>query len=63
MRFAFFVDRYEWDSIVPTSNLPFLRWEDIFKDPMTTTAVMDRLVHHSVLVEFNVVSYRLEQAK
>jgi IstB-like ATP binding protein len=35
----------------------------IFKDPMTTAAAIDRLVHHSVIVELNVPSYRLEQAR
>ena len=46
-----------------TSNLPFSKWESIFKDPMTTAAAIDRLVHHSVILELNVSSYRLEQAK
>jgi len=35
----------------------------IFKDPMTTAAAIDRLVHHSVIVELNLASYRLEHAK
>ena len=46
-----------------TSNLPFSQWTQIFKDPMTTAAAIDRLVHHSVIVELNVASYRLETAK
>ena len=46
-----------------TSNLPFSKWESIFKDPVTTAAAIDRLVHHSVISELNVTSYRLEQAK
>jgi len=46
-----------------TSNLPFSKWESIFKDPMTTAAAIDRLVHHSVILELNVPSYRMEQAK
>jgi hypothetical protein len=40
----------------------FSKWEQIFKDPMTTAAAIDRLVHHSVILELNVPSYRLEQA-
>jgi DNA replication protein DnaC len=44
------------------SNLPFSKWESIFKDPMTTAAAIDRLVHHSVILELNVPSFRLEQA-
>ncbi len=39
------------------------KWEKIFKDPMTTAAAIDRLVHHSVILELNVDSYRMEQAK
>jgi DNA replication protein DnaC len=49
--------------VLITSNLPFSKWEQIFKDPMTTAAAIDRLVHHSVILELNVPSYRLEQAK
>ena len=43
--------------------LPFSKWEAIFKDPMTTAAAIDRLVHHSIVLELNVPSYRAEQAK
>ena len=49
--------------MVLTSNLAFSGWETIFKDPMTTAAAIDRLVHHSVILELNVPSYRAEQAK
>lgn len=60
--FAFLADRYERASVMLTSNLPFSKWEAIFKDPMTTAAAIDRLVHHSVILELNVTSYRLESA-
>ena len=61
---AFFLaERYERGSVMLTSNLPFSQWTAIFKDPMTTAAAIDRLVHHSVIVELNVPSYRLETAK
>ena len=56
-------ERYERGSVLLTSNLPFSRWEQIFKDPMTTAAAVDRLVHHSVILELNIPSYRLEAAK
>jgi DNA replication protein DnaC len=46
-----------------TSNLPFSQWEHIFKDPMTAAAAIDRLVHHSVILELNINSYRVEAAK
>jgi DNA replication protein DnaC len=61
--FALLAERYERGSILLTSNLPFSKWETIFKDPMTTAAAIDRLVHHSIIVELNVQSYRLEQAQ
>jgi len=56
-------DRYERTSIMITSNLPFSKWEQIFKDQMTTVAAIDRLVHHSVILELNLPSYRLEKSK
>jgi DNA replication protein DnaC len=46
-----------------TSNLPFSKWEAIFKNPMTTPAAIDRLVHHCVIIELNIPSYRMERAK
>lgn len=61
--FALLADRYENRSVMITSNLPFSKWESIFKDPMTTAAAIDRLVHHSIIVELNLTSYRLEAAK
>jgi DNA replication protein DnaC len=61
--FNLLAERYERGSVVLTSNLPFSGWESIFKDPMTTAAAIDRLVHHSVILELNVPSYRAEQAK
>ena len=54
---------YERRSVMITSNLPFSKWEKIFKDPMTTAAAIDRLVHHSVILEVNLDSYRLQKAK
>lgn len=61
--FTLLADRYERTSILLTSNLPFSKWELIFKDPMTTAAAIDRLVHHSVILELNLSSYRLEHSK
>jgi DNA replication protein DnaC len=61
--FTLLADRYEKSSIMITSNLPFSQWEAIFKDPMTTAAAIDRLVHHSVILEFNLISFRLEEAQ
>lgn len=61
--FTLLSERYERGSVLLTSNLPFSKWEQIFKDPMTAAAAVDRLVHHSVIVEINVASYRAEAAK
>ena len=61
--FILLADRYERGSLMVTSNLPFSKWERIFKDPMTTAAAIDRLVHHSVILELNLPSYRLEHSK
>jgi DNA replication protein DnaC len=61
--FTLLAERYERGSVLVTSNLAFSQWEQIFKDPMTTAAAIDRLVHHSVIVELNVPSYRAEAAK
>ncbi len=61
--FTLLAYRYERGSVLLTSNLPFSKWEVIFKDPMTTAAAIDRLIHHSVVLELNVPSYRAEEAK
>ncbi len=61
--FTLLAERYERGSIMITSNLPFSKWDAIFKDAMTTAAAIDRLVHHSVILELNVRSYRLEKAR
>jgi DNA replication protein DnaC len=61
--FILLADRYERGSLMITSNLPFSKWERIFKDPMTAAAAIDRLVHHSIILELNLPSYRLEQSR
>src|SRR5450755_2717388 len=61
--FTLLAERYERGSVLITSNLPFSKWESIFKDAMTTAAAIDRLVHHSVILEINLPSYRMEHAK
>jgi DNA replication protein DnaC len=61
--FTFLADRYERTSLMITSNLPFSKWDQIFKDPMTAAAAIDRLVHHSVVLELNIASFRMEQAQ
>ena len=61
--FTLLAERYERGSVLISSNLAFSKWEAIFKDPMTTAAAIDRLVHHSVILDLNIPSYRMEQAK
>jgi DNA replication protein DnaC len=61
--FTLLAERYERGSVLLSSNLAFSGWEQIFKDPMTTAAAIDRLIHHSVIIELNIPSYRLEVAK
>ena len=62
--FTLLAERYERRSMVITSNLVFSQWDQIFKDPMTTAAAIDRVVHHSIIVEFGkeMSSHRADQA-
>src|SRR5437588_3094436 len=61
--FTFLAERYERKSVMITTNLVFSEWQRIFKDPMTTMAAIDRVVHHSVILDMmNVESYRAEVA-
>ena len=61
--FTLLAERYERGSVMISSNLPFSKWEKIFKDPVTTAAAIDRLIHHCVILELNLSSFRLEAAK
>jgi len=61
--FTLLAERYERRSVFITSNLIFAHWDRIFRDQMATAAAIDRLVHHSALLEFDVPSFRTEHAK
>lgn len=61
--FTLMAERYERRSIIVTSNLVFSEWDRIFGNPMATAAAIDRMVHHSVILEFDVESYRSADAK
>lgn len=61
--FTFLAERYERRSVLITSNLVFSQWDRIFKDPMTTAAAIDRLVHHAVIVEMAGPSIRGQEAQ
>jgi DNA replication protein DnaC len=61
--FTLMAERYERRSLVVTSNLVFSHWDRIFGNPMATAAAIDRVVHHSVILEFDVPSKRAEDAR
>ena len=56
--FTLIAERYERRSLGITSNLIFSQWEKVFANPMATAAAIDRIVHHSAILEFDVPSYR-----
>ena len=61
--FTLLSDRYEQRSVCLSTNLVFSEWERIFKNPLTTVAAIDRVVHHSVILDLmQVRSFRVQQA-
>ncbi len=61
--FTFLSERYERKSVLISTNLVFSEWERIFKNPMTTMAAIDRVIHHCVILDMMAVdSYRAQQA-
>lgn len=60
--FVLLAERYERRSVVITSNLPFSKWDTVFKDPITAMAAVDRLVHHATILELNGESFRATAA-
>ena len=61
--FTLLAERYERKSVMITTNLVFSEWDRIFKDPMTTLAAIDRVVHHSVILDMmGLESYRAKEA-
>lgn len=61
--FELIAERYERKSIALTANTPFSQWGEIFVDAAMTLAAIDRLVHHAVIFEMNVESYRRRDAE
>ena len=61
--FTFLAERYERRSVLVSSNLVFSKWDQIFKDPMTTMAAVDRLVHHAIILEFDGESHASARQK
>ena len=63
MLFELISGRYERKSIAITANTPFSQWGEVFVDAAMTVAAVDRLVHHSTILEMNVQSYRRRAAQ
>ncbi len=53
--------RYEKGAMILTSNRGFAEWGDLFGDPVVATALLDRLLHHAVVVQIEGSSYRMRQ--
>ena len=61
--FTLIAERYECRSLGITSNLVFSEWEKVFANSMATAAALDMIVHHSVMLEFDVPSFRTNTAQ
>ncbi|MDB5084355.1 MAG: putative IstB-like ATP-binding protein [Bacilli bacterium] len=61
--FQFCADRYEKGSLLVTTNLEFAKWTDVFHDAMLTTALLDRLTHHSHILLFDGESFRFRESQ
>ena len=61
--FELIAERYERKSLAITANTPFSQWGEVFVDPAMTLAAVDRLVHHSTILEMNVESFRRRTAQ
>jgi len=57
--FRFIANRYEKTSTIITSNKAFSDWTELFHDQVIVTAFLDRLLHHSVVINIRGKSYRL----
>src|ERR1700759_3976425 len=53
--------RYEKGAMILTSNRGFGEWGEVFGDPVVATALLDRLLHHAVVIQIEGASYRLRQ--
>jgi DNA replication protein DnaC len=53
--------RYEKGAMILTSNRGFAEWGELFGDPVVATALLDRLLHHAVVIQIEGASYRLRQ--
>jgi DNA replication protein DnaC len=60
VHFTFLAERYERKNFLISSNLVFSQWDKIFKDPTTTAATIDLIVHHCTILELNGSRYRTD---
>ncbi|MEZ6014762.1 MAG: ATP-binding protein [Planctomycetota bacterium] len=63
LNFMFITRSYERRSVIVTTNLPFPRWNEVFQDATAAAAVIDRVVHHSTILETKGKSVRLQAAE
>ena len=61
--FELIAERYEHKSLAVTAEMPFSQWGEVFVEPAMTLAAVDRLLHHSTMLEMNVESYRRRSAQ
>jgi len=61
--FTYLSLRAERKSTIITTNLSFEQWENIFKDPVMTTAIVDRITHKALTINMNGNSYRLKETQ
>jgi DNA replication protein DnaC len=61
--FALVSARYERGSLILTSNKGFAEWGDVLGDPVVATAILDRLLHHSHVLNIRGESYRLKEKR
>ena len=55
--------RYERGSVILTSNKSFMDWGEVFGDQVIATAILDRLLHHSHVINIRGESYRLREKR
>ncbi|MGE5560604.1 MAG: IS21-like element helper ATPase IstB [Chloroflexota bacterium] len=63
MLFQLVSARYERGSVILTSNKGFAQWGEVFPDPIIATAILDRLLHHSHVINIRGDSYRLKDKR
>ena len=61
--FQFISQRYERRSLLITTNLAYSEWEQVFQNPLTTAAAVDRIIHNCETFNIKGDSWRAEEAK